>query len=72
MAALTNEKGWVDKANRVGHADGYTRAQAGEPAARLTLSPSTAHEGWTVTDDLATQSTSGVNAFQWLLSNQNP
>ncbi len=72
VAALANEKGWVDKVNRVSAADGYTCAQAGEPAARLTIYPSNTHEGWTVTYDPTTQITSGVNAFQWLLSNQKP
>ncbi|WP_395839425.1 hypothetical protein [Archangium violaceum] len=72
VAALANEKGWVGKVNLVSNADGYTCSQAGVPAARLTIYQSNTHEGWTLTYDTNTQITSGVNAFQWLLSNKKP
>ncbi|MBB6563868.1 putative peptidase [Acidovorax soli] len=72
IAALANERGWVDKVNLATSADGYTCAQPGNPAARLTIYQGNTHEGWTTTYNVNTLITPGMNAFQWLLSNKKP
>lgn len=72
IAALANEQGWVNKVNLTSTADGYSCSRAANPAANLTIYPANGHEGWTTTYNVNTQITSGMNAFQWLLSHQKP
>lgn len=69
VAALSAEQGWVNKVNLATTADGYACSAAGNPAAQLTIYQANTHEGWTTTYDVNHQVTSGMNVFQWLLSN---
>ena len=61
-------QGWVDKLNKATVADGYTCANAVNPAAKLTLYPGVGHDSWTRTYDPAAQVEAGRNIYQWLLS----
>ena len=61
-------QGWVDKLNKATTADGYSCANAVNPAAKLTLYPGVGHDSWTRTYDPATQVETGRNIYQWMLS----
>jgi predicted peptidase len=61
-------QGWVDKLNKATTADGYTCANAVNPAAKLTLYPNVGHDSWTRTYDPATQVETGRNIYQWMLA----
>ena len=61
-------QGWVDKLNKATTADGYTCANAVNPAAKLTLYPGVGHDSWTRTYDPATQVETGRNIYQWMLA----
>jgi predicted peptidase len=61
-------QGWVDKLNKATAADGYTCANAVDPAAKLTLYPGVGHDSWTRTYDPAAQVETGRNIYQWMLS----